>query len=212
MRVQGTVTGVRRVFHARVGGAAVAADRADVLAGLLDAEPDEQRLALHLLEPHILYPLAGQPIWREVDVLPTDHYLVLDGNGRHRQVRSWTPPAPVVPMAEGAPALREALSAAVALRTRGHELVSCDLGGLDSTSLCSLAARGAPKVVAPTPPPARIPWPTTSPGPCGRWPGWATSSTTSSRPRRCPSPTRASWTWTTSSTSRAAPPWSASGG
>ena len=148
VRVQGTVTGVRRVFHARVGGAAVAADRADVLAGLLDAEPDEQRLALHLLEPHILYPLAGQPIWREVDVLPTDHYLVLDGNGRHRQVRSWTPPAPVVPMAEGAPALREALSAAVALRTRGHELVSCDLGGLDSTSLCSLAARGAPEVVA----------------------------------------------------------------
>jgi asparagine synthase (glutamine-hydrolysing) len=148
VRVQGTVTGVRRVFHARIGGAAVAADRADVLAGLLDAGLDEQRLALHLLEPHILYPLAGQPIWRGVDVLPTDHYLVLDGNGRRRLVRSWTPPEPVVPMAEGAPALREALSAAVALRTRGHDLVSCDLGGLDSTSVCSLAARGQAKVVA----------------------------------------------------------------
>ncbi len=189
VRVQGTVTGVRRVFSARVGGAAVAADRADVLAGLLDAELDEQRLALHLLEPHILYPLAGQPIWRGVDVLPTDHYLVLDGNGRHRLVRSWTPPEPVVPMAEGAPALREALSSAVALRTRGHELVSCDLGGLDSTSVCSLAARGERQGGRPTPPPALIPWPTTSTGPCGRWPGWATSSTTSSRPRRCPFPT-----------------------
>ena len=148
VRVQGTVTGVRRVFSARIGGAAVAADRADVLAGLLDAGLDEQRLALHLLEPHILYPLAGQPIWRGVDVLPTDHYLVLEGNGRRRLVRSWRPPEPVVPMAEGAPALREALSAAVALRTRGHDLVSCDLGGLDSTSVCSLAARGQAKVVA----------------------------------------------------------------
>jgi asparagine synthase (glutamine-hydrolysing) len=148
VRVQGTVTGVRRVFHARIGGAAVAADRADVLAGLLDAELDAQRLALHLLEPHILYPLAGQPIWQGVAVLPTDHYLVLEGSGRHRLVRAWTPPEPEVPMAEGAPALREALSAAVAGRTRGHELVSCDLGGLDSTSVCSLAARGNSKVVA----------------------------------------------------------------
>ena len=148
VRVQGTVTGVRRVFHARIGAAAVAADRADVLAGLLDAELDAQRLALHLLEPHILYPLAGQPIWRGVAVLPTDHYLVLDGGGRHRLVRAWAPPDPEVPMAEGAPALREALSAAVTSRTAGRELVSCDLGGLDSTSLCSLAARGNSKVVA----------------------------------------------------------------
>jgi asparagine synthase (glutamine-hydrolysing) len=148
VRVQGTVTGVRRVFSANIGGAAVAADRADLLAGLLDARADEGRLALHLLEPHILYPLAGQPIWRDVDVLPTDQYLVLDGNGRRRLVRSWSPPAPVVPMAEGAPALREALSAAVAIRTRRHQLVSCDLGGLDSTAVCSLAAHGESDVVA----------------------------------------------------------------
>jgi asparagine synthase (glutamine-hydrolysing) len=148
VRVQGTVTGVRRVFSANVGGAAVATDRADVLACLLNARPDEQRLALHLLQPHILYPLAGQPLWRKVDVVPTDHYLVLDGNGRRRQVRFWAPPDPVVPMDEGASALREALSAAVALRTREHELVSCDLGGLDSTSICSLAAHGQAELVA----------------------------------------------------------------
>jgi asparagine synthase (glutamine-hydrolysing) len=51
-------------------------------------------------------------------------------------------------MAEGALALREALSAAVASRVRGRELVSCDLGGLDSTSVCSLAAQADSKVVA----------------------------------------------------------------
>ena len=126
----------------------VAADRADVLAGLLGAGLDEQRLALHLLEPPILYPLAGQPVWQGVDLLPADHYLVLDGDGRHRSVRWWTPPEPVVPMAEGAPALREALTAAVASRVRGRELVSCDLGGLDSTSVCCLAAQADAKVVA----------------------------------------------------------------
>jgi asparagine synthase (glutamine-hydrolysing) len=148
VRVQGTVTGVRRVFHARAGGVTVAADRADVLAHLLDAGLDEQRLAVHLLEPNVLYPLAGQPVWQGIAVLPGDHYLVLDSDGRHRTVRWWAPPEPVTPMAEGAPALGEALSTAVAVRARGRRLVSCDLGGVDSTAVCCLAARGQAKVVA----------------------------------------------------------------
>jgi asparagine synthase (glutamine-hydrolysing) len=148
VRIQGTVTGVRRVFHATVDGARVAADRADVLAGLLDAGLDEQRLALHLFQPHILYPLAGQPVWQRVEELPTDHYLLVDREGQHRSIRWWTPPDPVVPMAEGAPALREAMSAAVAARVQGRQVVSSDLGGLDSTAICSLAARGAGKVIA----------------------------------------------------------------
>jgi asparagine synthase (glutamine-hydrolysing) len=148
VRLQGTVTGVRRVFHARIGGVTVAADRADILASLQDAGLDERWLAVHLLEPPILYPLAGRPVWRGVAVVPGDHYLVLDGDGRFRSVRWWAPPEPVVAMAEGAPALREALSTAVAARIRGRELVSCDLGGVDSTAVCCLAARGEAKVVA----------------------------------------------------------------
>jgi asparagine synthase (glutamine-hydrolysing) len=148
VRVQGTVTGVRRVFHARIGGVSVAADRADMLVYLLDADVDERRLALHLLEPPILYPLAGQPVWRGVSLLPTDNYLVLDRDGRDRSLRWWTLPEPSVPMADGASALREALAAAVAARTRGRELVSCDLGGVDSTAVCCLAAREDAQVVA----------------------------------------------------------------
>jgi asparagine synthase (glutamine-hydrolysing) len=148
VRVQGTVTGVRRVFHTSVDGVTVAADRADVLARLVGAGLDEQRLAVHLLEPNILYPLAGQPVWHGVALLPTDHYLLIDADGQHRPVRWWTPPEPVVAMGEGAPALRAALSAAVTARTAGCELVSCDLGGLDSTALCCLAARGQVPVVA----------------------------------------------------------------
>jgi len=148
VRAQGTVTGVRRVFHARIGAASVAADRADVLAGLLGAGIDEPRLALQLLEPPILYPLAGQPVWYGVDLVPTDHYLLLDRDGQARPARWWTPPEPVVPMTEGAPALREALTAAVAVRTRGRQVVSCDLGGVDSTAVCCVAAGGEAQVVA----------------------------------------------------------------
>jgi asparagine synthase (glutamine-hydrolysing) len=148
VRLQGTVTGIRRIFHAPVEGMTVAADRADVLAHLLNSGLDEERLAVHLLEPPILYPLAGQPVWRGVTLLPTDHYLVIDGDGQHRSVRWWEPPAPVIPMAEGAAALRQALLEAVAVRTRGRQLVSCDLGGVDSTAICSLAVHREAKVVA----------------------------------------------------------------
>lgn len=143
VRVQGSVTGIRRVFSTDVGGVPIASDRADVLAALTGAALDEGRLALHLLHPHVLYPVAGLPVWRGIDVLPGDSYLTLEPAVR-RTVRWWRPPEPVLPMAEGAPALRAALSAAVGARVAGHELVSCDLGGLDSTAVCALAAgRGA---------------------------------------------------------------------
>jgi asparagine synthase (glutamine-hydrolysing) len=148
VRVQGTVVGVRRVFHTSIGGAVIVSDRADVLAWLLNAGLDEQRLALHLLNPSPLHPLAGQPVWRGVAALPADHYLVLDGDRPPRSIKWWSPPEPVVPMDEGAPALREALRASIDARTRGRKLVSCDLGGLDSTSVCCLAALGEAKVVA----------------------------------------------------------------
>jgi asparagine synthase (glutamine-hydrolysing) len=148
VRVQGSVTGTRRVYHARVRGASVASDRADILAALLGADIDEQRLAVHLLEPPILPPVTGQPVWRGVKLVPGAHYLALDCAGRHRSIPWWTPPDPALPMAEGAPALRDALAAAVAVRTHGRTLVSSDLGGLDSTAVTCLAGRETAQVVA----------------------------------------------------------------
>jgi len=148
VRVQGTVTGFRRVFHAAIGDVTVAADRADVLADLSGAELDMQRLAMHLLSTSALYPLAGEPVWRGVSAVSPIHYLLLDGADRQRTARWWSPPEPVVPMAPGARALREALSAAVQARVQGRHLVSADLGGLDSTSVCCLAARDDATVLA----------------------------------------------------------------
>jgi asparagine synthase (glutamine-hydrolysing) len=148
VRVQGTITSLRRVFHVDLDACAVAADRADVLAELAGSSLDEARLAIHLLEPFALYPITGEPVWRGVTALRTDHYLVLDRDGRQHSMHWWTPPEPTMPMAEGALALRDALGTAVDARVRGLELVSSDLGGVDSTSVCCLAARGAAPVVA----------------------------------------------------------------
>jgi asparagine synthase (glutamine-hydrolysing) len=148
VRVQGPISGFRRVFHARVDGITVAADRADVLAGLAGAVLDEARVAVALLEPGAPHPLGGEPMWRGLAAVPTGCYLAIDSTGRHRPVRWWSAPEPTVPMAQGASALRAALSAAVEVRTRGRELVSTDLAGVDTTSLCCLAARGPAQVSA----------------------------------------------------------------
>ncbi|MEU3849016.1 lasso peptide isopeptide bond-forming cyclase [Streptomyces sp. NPDC029554] len=151
IRVQGTASGLRLVFHATVDGVGVAATRADVLAGALGAEPDPERLAVRLLWP-TPYPLSETSLWREVTAVPPEDALFLGADGRAaRHARWWTPPEPVRPLADGAPSVREALTAAVDARTRAGGVVSCDLsGGLDSTSLCFLADRSAARVVAAT--------------------------------------------------------------
>ncbi|MEE1943204.1 lasso peptide isopeptide bond-forming cyclase [Streptomyces sp. TRM 70361] len=148
-RVQGGVTGVRRVFHgATTGPVTVAGDRADVVADLLGGELDETRLAVQLLTAGLLHPFSGRPLWRGVERLPGDHCLLLEPDGRARRLRRWSAPEPAVPLAEGAAALARALTEAVEVRTRGRTLVTADLGGLDSTAVCCTAARGPARVVA----------------------------------------------------------------
>ncbi|GAB2613264.1 hypothetical protein GCM10027168_52490 [Streptomyces capparidis] len=148
LRVQGTVTGVRRIFHARAGFATVAADRADVLADLLGTGVDEERLAAQLLSPATVLPLSDEPVWRGVEPLPGGYWLAVDHGGRARPVRWWSPPDPEVPLAEAAPGFRDALARAVEARTRGRSWVTADLGGLDSTAVVCTAARGGARVVA----------------------------------------------------------------
>ncbi|WKU48196.1 lasso peptide isopeptide bond-forming cyclase [Streptomyces sp. VNUA116] len=152
VRVQGGVVTLRRVFHAEAttpgGPVSVASDRADVLAELVGAGLDERRIALEMLASGVPYPWHGDPLWRGVHPVPGGHRLMLDAAGRARTTRWWSPPDPVVPLAAGAARLKEALAESVAVRTRGRDLVSSDLGGLDSTAVCCTAARGGAKVVA----------------------------------------------------------------
>ncbi|MBT2396364.1 lasso peptide isopeptide bond-forming cyclase [Streptomyces sp. ISL-100] len=151
LRVQGTASGLRLVFHASVDGVQVAATRADVLAGALGTAPDEKQLAVRLLWP-VPHPLAEAPMWRGVTAVSPEDALIVAADGRTvRHSRWWTPPEPVRTLTEGAPLVREALVTAVDARTRQGGVVSCDLsGGLDSTSICFLANRSPAQVVAST--------------------------------------------------------------
>jgi asparagine synthase (glutamine-hydrolysing) len=151
VRVQGSVSGLRRVFHAQVGEVRVAADRADVLAGLAAATVDEQWLAARLVYPYLPHPVADGCSWHGMQVLADDCYLLTGPGQAARVVRWWRPPEPVLPLAEAAPLVAQALVAAVEARTRAGGTISCDLsGGLDSTPICFLAARGSSQVIAVT--------------------------------------------------------------
>lgn len=151
VRVQGTASGLRLVFHAEIDGVQVAATRADTLAAVLGAEPDVQELAVRLLWP-APYPLFETSLWRAVTAVPPQSAVVVAADGRTvRHTRWWTPPEPVRTLAESAPLIRTALEEAVGARTRQGGVVSCDLsGGLDSTSVCFLADRSPARVVAST--------------------------------------------------------------
>ncbi|MFD3828631.1 asparagine synthase-related protein [Streptomyces sp. NPDC058621] len=139
IHVHGTASGMRRLFHATEDGITVAANRADVLARLFDAPVDEDALALRLLDS-VPHPLGDVPLWRGVhSVVPGE--LLRFGRSAPRTVRWWQPPQIQVPLAEGAEALRTALDEAVRLRVDIAGSVSADLsGGLDSTTVCALAA------------------------------------------------------------------------
>ncbi|QWB26794.1 MULTISPECIES: lasso peptide isopeptide bond-forming cyclase [Streptomyces] len=148
VRFQGSATGLRRVFRTRVHGVEVAADRADVLAAMTGAGIDEQALALRVATGGFLPPpLGDRPLWSGISPLAPDHALVWERDRVH-ETRWWQPPAPELSLATGAEAVREALTSA--LRDRGPDRgrLSTDLsGGMDSTSLCFLAARHAPDLV-----------------------------------------------------------------
>ncbi|MFT2016749.1 lasso peptide isopeptide bond-forming cyclase [Streptomyces sp. 796.1] len=151
LRVQGTASGLRLVFHADIGGVTVAATRADMLATALGHDPDEEQVAVRLLWP-VPHPLAEASMWRSVSSVSPQDALVLAPDGRTaRHSRWWSPPEPVRTLADSAPLVREALTTAVDARTRQGGVVSCDLsGGLDSTSITFLAARSPARVVAST--------------------------------------------------------------
>ncbi|MEV6154096.1 asparagine synthase-related protein [Nonomuraea sp. NPDC052129] len=146
--VRGTASAVRRVFHARVRGVTVAASRSDVLAWATGGRIDERVLATRLLPSGVVGPLQDLGVWRDVSCLPPDRTLLIEPTGMTGIRTWWHPPEPALPLAEGATALREALTGAVDACTADGGTISADLsGGIDSTSLCFLAARGRASLI-----------------------------------------------------------------
>ncbi|MEU6394843.1 asparagine synthase-related protein [Streptomyces sp. NPDC046939] len=148
--MRGSASGARRVHRAVVDGVTVCADRARTLAWLTDAGPDIAQLAGRLASslPH---PLAGAAMWGGVDTVSPGHALHLEPGGSCRTVAWWQAPEAGLSLAEAALALRKALSDAVALRVRPGQVLAADLsGGMDSTSLCFLAAEAGASLVTAT--------------------------------------------------------------
>ncbi|GGX58756.1 asparagine synthase [Streptomyces minutiscleroticus] len=141
VRVQGTASGLRRVFFTRLtgdgAGTVVAGDRAGVLAALAGADLDAEALAVRLLDQPP--PVLTSPLWRGVRPVPPGDAAHLDPRGVRTRTW-WTPPEPHLPLSRGAPAFADALREAVRVRVGEEEVVACDLsGGLDSTPVAFLA-------------------------------------------------------------------------
>jgi asparagine synthase (glutamine-hydrolysing) len=149
LRVQGTASGNRRVFHASCGTDVIAADRADVLAWLTGGDLDEQAVALRLLDPAPPHPLLIGSMWHDVHSTPAGEYLLVDRDGQVSTRRWWRPPEPVLTLDEGAPRLRDALETGISTRVTAEDTLTCDLsGGLDSTSVCFLASGMGARLIA----------------------------------------------------------------
>ncbi|GAA1247058.1 lasso peptide isopeptide bond-forming cyclase [Pseudonocardia aurantiaca] len=148
VRVRGSMSGTHRVFHALMDGVTVAADRARTLAWLTGAPLDEGQLAMRMAYPQPPHPMEDTALWQGVEALAGGSVLTVDPTGAAHVRRWWQAPEPELPLEEGAHALRKALLEAVELRARGGGVLGMDLsGGLDSTSLCFLAARTGANLV-----------------------------------------------------------------
>ncbi|MFE6976003.1 asparagine synthase-related protein [Streptomyces sp. NPDC057682] len=146
--VRGSFSGQRRMYRAQADGATICADRSRVLARLTDAEPDTAQLALRLTGDTVPHPLGWGALWRGVHAVQPGTALELLPGGEARTRRWWTPPTGELPLDEAAAGLRDALEQAVAVRVRPDEVVGADLsGGMDSTSLCFLAAQAGARLV-----------------------------------------------------------------
>ncbi|WP_042369275.1 lasso peptide isopeptide bond-forming cyclase [Streptacidiphilus neutrinimicus] len=147
-RFQGSASGLRRLFHARTDSVALAADRADLLAALTGADLDVEALALRAVcGLQLPYPANAGSLWSGVSALAPDDALQWDADAL-QEVRWWRPPAPELSFSDGVAAVREALLTATHGKRPERGRLSADLsGGLDSSSVCFLAAREEPEIL-----------------------------------------------------------------
>lgn len=144
LAVIGDLAGLHPVYWRADAGGLWWSTSASALAALDGSPVDPMALAAHLAfaQPDVL---ARRSLFPTVARVPGGHLLLIDEHGP-RAVR-FEPVEPVpVDLRVAAPAVREALTAAVAVRVADGRPVSADLAGLDSTTLACLAAARGPVV------------------------------------------------------------------
>ncbi|WP_433697018.1 asparagine synthase-related protein [Nocardiopsis sp. CA-288880] len=135
----GDVAGMRRLYTCTVNGIPVVASHARAAAQVADARLDDAGVASLLLLPAPPQSLqATHTPWVGVRAVPPAHSITTTGNQTHTRAY-WQPPHPHRDLAEGAPALADALEAAVSGRVRGQQTTVQLSGGMDSTALAALA-------------------------------------------------------------------------
>ncbi|MBX9387318.1 asparagine synthase-related protein [Streptomonospora nanhaiensis] len=136
--------GLRPLYTARCAHGVVAGDRARLLAALAGAGLDEVWAAGRLCAPDVPSAIrTTRSPYRGVAPVPAGCRAVLGAEEpRARIARYWHPPAPVLPLEEGARRVRAALAEAVAGRARRSRDPVCVAlsGGMDSAALAALAA------------------------------------------------------------------------
>lgn len=150
MRVQGSVSGLRRVFYSTQSRTSVFGSRSDLVAAATHStgQADVGWLCARLIyPPSPRFLRTGSP-WSSVRAVPPEDFALVREDGGVETKRRWTAPDGTLSIAEGADLVRRALESSVEARVNlGTGSLSADLsGGLDSTPLCFLLARsgGAP--------------------------------------------------------------------
>ncbi|GAB2500721.1 albusnodin/ikarugamycin family macrolactam cyclase [Nocardiopsis aegyptia] len=130
------------IYYTEVDGIVVWASSSHALSGLSKAGINTDWICALVCDPAGFAP-ADRSAFDNVSLVPAGHRLELGTAGAPIVRRWWSPPAPIHPRG-ASDGFRRALGDAVDVRLRMGETVSCDLsGGLDSTSLCLLAASRA---------------------------------------------------------------------
>jgi asparagine synthase (glutamine-hydrolysing) len=144
LRVQGSASGLRRVFVTDSSAPHLASSRLDILARITDSRPDISVLGTRLLHPGLPpHPLKDRSPWQGIRAVTPGHAATLQ-QGKPPETRAWwTPPEPARTLEDSASELAEALHLSVterinALPKSGNSIITADLsGGLDSTPLPS---------------------------------------------------------------------------
>lgn len=142
IRLQGSLSTSWQVYWIVVEGVPVASDSISILRTVFDLQLDTAVLASKMLLPGAPWPLSLSTIWHGVRGLGMGEWLRLPRAGAPEQHRWWEPEIELDSPHRSTSRMREALLESVQTRTAGLGTVSADLsGGLDSTSLCFVAAR-----------------------------------------------------------------------
>lgn len=149
---RGSVLGARRLFHCEHDGVELVADRARTLAWIRDEQPDPNLIASQLASQVAPpYPFDLSSVWPRVTAVRPGEAIGLDQSGRSRTMTWWSPPDGIMSLGEAAELLRQALRDAVSARLCLGRAWGADLsGGMDSSSLCFLAAEAGAQLVVST--------------------------------------------------------------